>query len=167
MLVLLPFDMINMPLNMTLMDYWILAGLPVFWLSFFRKKQIVNLTFMVPMWHILLGSRVSIKPEAWQIEIGYQFYLNPWVEEIDAQGTYLAFGYSESRDLGGVMQAKNDELTRVGFVPRRRFLVTAGEWVLERVRFSPEYSYNVDYPKDQNGTGSSANAIFSAITLVL
>lgn len=60
MLVLLPFDMINMPLNMIMMDYWVLAGLPVFWLSFFRKKQIVNLTYMVPMWLILLGSLASI-----------------------------------------------------------------------------------------------------------
>ena len=113
-----------------------------------------------------LDSRVSIEPEAWQIELGYQFDWNPWVEEIGAQGTYLAFGYSESRDLGGVMQTINDEPTRVGFVPKRRFLVTAGEWVLEGVRFSIEYSHNVDYPKDQNGTGNSADAIFSAVTLV-
>lgn len=60
MLVLMPFDMINMQLNMTLMDFWVLAGLPVFWMSFFRKKQIVNLTYMVPMWLILLGSLASI-----------------------------------------------------------------------------------------------------------
>ena len=64
------------------------------------------------------------------------------------------------------MQAVIDEPTRVGFLPRRRFLVTAGEWLLEGVRFSLEYSYNVDHPKDQNDTGSSASAIFSAVTLV-
>jgi hypothetical protein len=60
MLILLPFDIIDLPLNMTLMDCWILMGLPIFWLAFFRKKQIVNLTYMIPMWFILVGSLISI-----------------------------------------------------------------------------------------------------------
>jgi O-antigen ligase len=60
MLVMLPSDMIKLPLNMNLMDIWILMGLPFFWLAFFRKKQIVNLTYMIPMWLIFLGSLASV-----------------------------------------------------------------------------------------------------------
>ena len=60
MLVLLPLDILKMPLNMTLFDCWILMGLPIYWLSFFRRKQIVNLTYMIPMWLILLGSLASV-----------------------------------------------------------------------------------------------------------
>jgi len=113
-----------------------------------------------------LGKRVSIEPSAWQLSLGYQFDWNPWVEEIGAQGNYLAIGYSESRDLAGVTRLIDGEPTRVGFVPRRRFIVSGGEWVLEGLKFAVEYSHNVDYPKSKGGTGNSANAIFSTITVV-
>lgn len=113
-----------------------------------------------------LGNPVSIKPSAWQITLGYQFDWNPWVEEIGAQGNYLAIGYSESRDLAGVTRLLNDEPIRVGFVPRRRFVVSVGEWVLDGVKFAVEYSHNVDYPQNEGGTGNSANAILSTLTAV-
>jgi hypothetical protein len=56
--------------------------------------------------------------------------------------------------------------TRVGFVPRKRFLVGAGEWVLSNLRFAIEYSYNIDYPKNMGGTGSSTDGYFGQLTLV-
>ena len=59
MVILLPSDMIKLPLNMTLMDCWIFMGLPIFWLSFFRKKQVISLSYMVPICLILVGSLAS------------------------------------------------------------------------------------------------------------
>ena len=113
-----------------------------------------------------LGDQVRIKPSAWQTELGYQFDWNPWVEEIGAQGNYLAIGYSESRDLAGATWVFNDEAIRIGFVPKRRFIVSAGEWVLDNVKLAVEYSHNVDYPQNEGGTGKSADGIFSAFTVV-
>ncbi len=118
-----------------------------------------------------LGNAVSLRPSAWQITLGYQFDWNPWVEELGAQGTYLAIDYSESHDLAGVTRvifpdtAMEEEL-RVGFVPKRRFLVNVSEWVMDGVRFSLEYSHNVDYSKSEGGTGNSAKAVFSQLTYV-
>jgi hypothetical protein len=110
------------------------------------------------------GAFVNIRPSAWQVSLGYQFDWNPWVEAIGLQGNYFAIGYSESGDLAGIIQAGE----RVGFVPRRRFLVSVGEWVLEGVRFALEYSHVWDYPQTQGGTGTgrSANGVFSTITYV-
>ena len=59
MLVLLPLDMIKLPLNMTLVDIWILMALPIFWLSFVRGKQIISLSYLIPMWLILVASFAS------------------------------------------------------------------------------------------------------------
>jgi hypothetical protein len=107
------------------------------------------------------GQSVSIMPHAWQVSLGYQFGWEPWVEEIGAQGTYVTAGYSESRDLGGV---NGSEWNRVGFLPKRRFLVGAGEWILEGFRVAIEYSHDVDYPKSEGGTGRSANSVLSQLT---
>lgn len=111
-----------------------------------------------------LGRAVRIRPAAWQLTFTYQFDWNPWVEAIGAQGTYFSLGYSESSDLAGVTQVINLVPTRVGFVPRRRLILHAGEWVFDRVRLSIEYSYNLDYPRREGGTGNSAGAVISAIT---
>jgi hypothetical protein len=113
-----------------------------------------------------LGNSVSIKPSAWQITLGYQFDWNPWVEAIGAQGDYLAVSYSESRDLAGATQVTDGQPSKIGSLPRTRLLVSAGEWVLSNLRFAIEYSHNVDYPKDQGGTGSTADGVFSQFTLV-
>jgi hypothetical protein len=113
-----------------------------------------------------LNKRVVIKPYAWQISLGYQFDWNPWVEVIGAQGDYLTIGYSQSHDLEGVNQVIDGPPTRVGFVPKKRFTVGAGEWVLSNLRFAIEYTYNYDYPKHEGGTGNSADAYFSQLTLV-
>jgi cell division protein FtsB len=112
------------------------------------------------------GNSVSIKPAAWQLSLGYQFDWNPWVESIGAQGTFLAIGYSESRDLAGVTQLINGEPIRVGAVPKRRLILTGGEWVLDGLKLALEFSRNWDYSKNEGGTGNSANGIFTALTYV-
>jgi hypothetical protein len=114
-----------------------------------------------------LGHSVNIRPSAWQIQLGYQFDWNPWVEAIGAQGNYLVFGYSQSSGLAGVTQeAADGTRSRVGFLPRKRLLVGAGEWVLPNLRFAIEYSRNLDYPKNQGGTGNAADGVLSQLTLV-
>ena len=59
MLVLLPVDLIKLPLNIILVDCWILMGLPIFWLSFIRGRQIISLSYAVPMWLIFFASFLS------------------------------------------------------------------------------------------------------------
>lgn len=58
-LVLLPLEFIKLPLNMTLVDCWIIMALPVFWLSFVRGPQVVSFSYTIAMWFILLGSFAS------------------------------------------------------------------------------------------------------------
>ena len=110
------------------------------------------------------GKSISIKPTAWQLSLGYQFDWNPWIESIGAQGTFAAIGYSESRDLAGATRVFNGESSRVGFVPKRRLLLTAGEWVLDGVKVAVEYSRNWDYSINEGGTGKSANGVFTTLT---
>lgn len=112
------------------------------------------------------GRAVSISPSAWQISLAYQFDWNPWVEKIGEQGDFIALGYSESSDLAGVTQIINGEPTRVGTVPKRRYLVTAGEWVLENVLWTIEYSYIEDYSRREGGTGGTGNGVFTQLTFV-
>jgi hypothetical protein len=113
--------------------------------------------------------RVVIRPTAWQVSLGYQIDFNPWVDKIGAQGTYIALGYSESRDLAGVMREVefpdgSTEMFRIGDVPRRRYLVSVGEWVLDGLRFAVEYARIDDYPKREGGTGNSADGVFTQLT---
>ncbi len=113
---------------------------------------------------------VSITPGAWQVSMGYQFDWNPSVVEVGAQGTYLALGYSESYDLAGVTEEIGPPLfapekVRVGFVPKKRFVVGMGEWVLDSLRVAVEYSHIVDYPIGEGlGSGRSANGFFGVVT---
>ena len=108
---------------------------------------------------------VRIAPAAWQVALGYQLGWNPWVETIGAQGTFVAVGYSRSRDLAGVQLASaGGGLTRVGFVPEGRLTLTAGEWVLEGTKVAIEYSHNWDYPVKKGGTGREADGVFLGLT---
>lgn len=59
MLLLLPMDLIKLPLNMTLVDCWILLGLPIFWLTFMRGYYVISWSYAIPMWLILVASFVS------------------------------------------------------------------------------------------------------------
>jgi hypothetical protein len=110
--------------------------------------------------------RQERRPRAWQVSLGYQFDWNSSVESIGAQGTYLAFSYSASRDLGGAGFIDTAEFTsaRVGFVPRRRITIGAGEWVLPNLRLAIEYARAWDYSKGHGGTNQVADAVLSMLT---
>ena len=110
------------------------------------------------------GKLVSIKPSAWQVALGYQFDWNPWIEAIGSQGTYIALGYSQSRDLAGVTRLVNNLPSRVGFLPRMRWTLTAGEWLQEGLKVQVEYSRATDYAIEQGGTGGGASAIQMTLT---
>jgi hypothetical protein len=58
-LVLLPVDLINLPLNMALVDCWILMALPVLWISFVRGHYIISVPYTIAMWLILIASFAS------------------------------------------------------------------------------------------------------------
>jgi uncharacterized coiled-coil protein SlyX len=109
------------------------------------------------------GRAISMAPATWQVGLGYQFDWNPWVETIGQQGTFLALGYSQSRDLAGATLNTTSGLTRIGFVPQNRLIATAGEWVLEGGRVALEYSHDWDYPVSKGGTGRQGDGFFLSI----
>jgi hypothetical protein len=113
------------------------------------------------------GNPISIQPAAWQVSLAYQFDWNSYVEVIGAQGTYFTASYSESEDLAGVNRIIDPlvpVVTRVGFVPERRFSVGVGEWVLPSLRVAVEWSHAIDYDEEEGGTGDSANGYFWQMT---
>ena len=112
------------------------------------------------------GRAVGIQPAAWQVSIGRQFDWNPWVEEIGAQGTFVSVSYSQSRDLAGVTRLLDATPSRVGTVPKRRLLLTAGEWVADGLRVMFELSRNWDYALIEGGSGKSATGITATLTYV-
>jgi O-antigen ligase len=59
MLVLLPFDLIKLPGNMTLVDCWNLMAMPIFWLLFTRGHYAISWSYTIPMWLILVASFAS------------------------------------------------------------------------------------------------------------
>jgi uncharacterized coiled-coil protein SlyX len=109
------------------------------------------------------GRAISMAPATWQVGLGYQFDWNPWVETIGQQGTFLALGYSQSRDLAGATLNTTSGLTRIGFVPQNRLIATAGEWFLEGGRVALEYSHDWDYPVSKGGTGRQGDGFFLSI----
>lgn len=109
-------------------------------------------------------NRVSISPAAWQVSLGYQPDWNPWMEAIGAQGTYLTASYSESRDFSGVQRDLDGEFSRVGFLPKRRLLIGAGEWFMDGIKLAIEYSRDWDYSQREGGTGRSADGLFTGLT---
>lgn len=110
------------------------------------------------------GRSHRIKPAAWQASVGYQFDWNPWIESIGGQGSYVALGYSRSRDLAGVTQLVNGERLRVGALPQSRWTLTFGEWVQEGLKLQVEYSRTQDYPLSEGGTGASGSNIQMTLT---
>ena len=110
-----------------------------------------------------LGIWRSIRPMTWQAALSYQFDWNPWITELGAQGNYVSVGYSGSQDMAGAIALIDGVRTRVGFVPQSRFFVTAGEWVMDGVRLSAEYSVNWDYPQSSGGTGLTAHGVFGQV----
>jgi hypothetical protein len=111
-----------------------------------------------------VGKVFGIKPSAWQVALGYQFDWNPWVETIGGQGTYLALGYSRTSDLAGATQLVGNVPNRVGFLPRSRWTLTAGEWVLDGLKVQLEYSRIKDYAISEGGTGATGSGLQMTLT---
>ena len=111
-----------------------------------------------------LGNSFTMLPSAWQVSLGYQFGWNPWVEKIGDQGTFVSVGYSQSQGLAGATAIVNGVPTRVGFVPKSRLLMTAGEWVLDGLKFTLEGSIDWDYPVSEGGTGATGWGLLAALT---
>jgi hypothetical protein len=44
--------------------------------------------------------------------------------------------------------------------------MSAGEWVLDDLLLTVEYSYIADYSKSEGGTGGTGNGIFTQLTFV-
>jgi hypothetical protein len=112
-----------------------------------------------------LGSPRNMKPLAWQVSLGYQFDWNPWVVEIGAQGNFVSVAYSGTKDMAGATALINGELPRVGFVPEKQLLITAGEWPMEGLKLAVEYSAAWDYPVASGGTGQTAHGVFGLVQL--
>ncbi|MFZ2650828.1 MAG: hypothetical protein WA210_12070 [Burkholderiaceae bacterium] len=110
------------------------------------------------------GDTIVIKPAAWQVSLGYQLGWNPWVQEIGAQGTYVAIGFSRSRDLAGAARLIGATESLVGSLPKKRLLLTAGEWVQDGLRVVIEYARDWDYTEIEGGTGRIVNGIFTNLT---
>jgi len=107
---------------------------------------------------------VRIQPSAWQISLGYQLDWNLWVEEIGSKGTFLAFSYSESSDLAGVIESNSGSNERVGFRPKQQLLLTVSEWITDNTKLAFEYAHIQDYTVAEHGTGNSAESIYATIT---
>jgi len=122
-----------------------------------------------------VGRRIQIAPAAWQASLAYQFDWNPWVDKIGEQGSYVALTYSGTSDMAGVTQLVRrvgrprkqflGDPNRVGFLPRTRLALTAGEWVLDGVELAIEFSADWDYGRKDGGTGRVASGVFTSLTL--
>jgi O-antigen ligase len=53
-------DLIHLPLNMALVDCWILLGTPLLWLAFVRGRYVLSWLYALPMWLIFVASFASI-----------------------------------------------------------------------------------------------------------
>jgi hypothetical protein len=59
-LVFLPIKIFHFPSNLELVDLWVLAGLPILWLSFMTSgRAILGKAYMVPLFVILIASAAS------------------------------------------------------------------------------------------------------------
>lgn len=111
-----------------------------------------------------VGRRRNITPRAWQVAVAYQLGWTPAAVSPGAQGTYLTAGYSETRNLAGVSAVVEGRTERVGALSRRRFLIGAGEWITDGLRFALEYSRDFDYDVAQGGTGRRARSWSGMLT---
>ena len=88
------------------------------------------------------------------------------MQEIGAQGSYFALGYSRSRGLAGVTALVNAEPTLIGALPMRRLTLTAGEWVVDGLRVVLEYAREWDYSIGDGGTGRATSGWSAVVTYV-
>ena len=88
MVILLPMNIINLPLNMALADYWILVGLPFLWLFVIKGHYPISLSYTIATGIILFGSLASTlfaaKPSNSIIVILKEFYIFIWFVSLTA-----------------------------------------------------------------------------------
>ncbi len=58
-LILLPFDLVRLPLNVTPVDIWIVIAMPILWLYRPHGVKFVSFSYMVAIWIILIASFAS------------------------------------------------------------------------------------------------------------
>ena len=104
------------------------------------------------------------RPAAWQVSLGYQLGWHPWVQEIGAQGSYVALGYSRSQGLQAISAQVAGLPVAMAGLPRQRLLLTAGEWLQDGLRLAVEYSREWDYPLADGGSGRVANGWTTSLT---
>ena len=108
------------------------------------------------------GKAISMTPATWQVELGYQFDWNPWVEEIGQQGGFRCpWLLAVPRPCRGhahyYLRANQDR-----FRATNRLIATAGEWFLEGGRVALEYSHDWDYPVSKGGVREGRVTDFSS-----
>lgn len=89
MLILFPVKVFHFPLNLELVDFWILMALPIFWLSFFRARHArISLPYTLAFLLILIGSFLSTfaapNPMRSVIVILKEIYLFVWFVTVTA-----------------------------------------------------------------------------------
>lgn len=123
-LVLLPFDIIKLPLNMTPVDLWIMAGLPLLWLSFLRERQVMGVLYVIPMLLILIGSFASTfgapSPRNALVVILKEVYIFVWFITLAA-----AFGQIDAKNMRRVLIVWSVVIFIHGFIMLGQFLSPA------------------------------------------
>lgn len=59
MVLLLPVKISQLPMNLDLMDFWVIMGLPVIWLLFILERHPIALPYIFAMWLIFVASLIS------------------------------------------------------------------------------------------------------------
>ena len=103
--IFLPVKIINLPFNFELVDIWILMGLPVAIMFFiFRPRQMISLSYIVPMWLVLVSSLLSSfaapSPFNSLIVIFKEIYLFVWFISVT-----ILLSILKTRDLRFVLYA--------------------------------------------------------------
>ncbi len=79
---LLPVNVVNLPLNTTPVDFWILFALPLLWFVMRRARQPISISYAIAMWIILLASFASAfaatKPSNSIVVILKEIYVFLW-----------------------------------------------------------------------------------------
>jgi len=88
MLVLLPIQAIDLPLNMAPVDVWNLIGLPLVWIYLLVARRHVQLPYIQAMWMIALGSVISMfwarDPSTASVVVAKEVYLYVWFVSVAA-----------------------------------------------------------------------------------
>ncbi len=122
MIIMSPVKIFTFPLNMELMDFWILALLPILWMLFIaRRKTLISWTYVPIMLMILIGSFASTfaapKPSSSIIVILKEVYVFVWFITI----TILLSGLGD-RNLNRLLIVWNRVVVVHGLVIIAQFL---------------------------------------------